>query len=185
MAVITSVGCSCGIYFLCFHNSQHEKMGMALSTVFSSLAVISLGGVAVIYDGNSDENRSSALGLKAFSSAVSSFLLVVIKLLFFGGLGYLVYRLNPDMDSGLQVEVANTSIPFDISLIMLSPLIKILRTLIMREFIASRTEVIADSFGEYIHIRLLSAFFFCCAPLLKDFRCEIPQAAGLSETDAL
>ena len=185
MAVIASVGCSCGIYFLCFHDSQHEKMGIALSTAFSSAAVISLVGVHVIYDENDDQNRSSAIGLKAFSSAVSSFLLVVIKLLFFGGLGYLVYRLNPDMDSGLRVEVANTSIPFDISLIMLSPLIKILHTIIMRQFIASRTEVITDSLAEYIHIRLLSAFFYLCAPLLKDFRCEIPQAAGLSETDAL
>ena len=178
------IGCSCAIYFLCFYDTGHQKVGIIASAVFFGFAAFLFAVVAFSFREDDVVYCHNPVGLKAFATAVCQILAIIINILLSVFFGYWVYRLNPQMQFSMQVHIINMQVPFDVLLLMFSPLINMCRLALVRksnDLKASVATAFIAGFLEYLHIRLLTLFFYLCAPLLKDFRCEIVQEQGRVE----
>ena len=123
--------------------------------------------------------RSGPVGLQVFATAHGQFVGILLGFFLLQDLTYGIYRSNPEMDIGMYVETVNAHFPYELAIVFVCFAFTVVMAILYKSAINDFPQLIQAVVSQYFAVRLITCFYYISLPLLKDYRCEMVQEAGV------
>ena len=95
---------------------------------------------------------------------------------------YLLYRLNPELDSGRVLQIARFDVSFTLVVLVVAFVVSIINTALFETALRKGTAIIQDA-GElvfttlfrFLQIYCVLCFMWMSCGIFKDFACQVPE----------